>query len=143
MKKRIFTGVESFERIIEGNYFYIDKTLFIKELLENMGAVTLITRPRRFGKTLNMSMLNHFFNVNMDSRPLFDGLKIMEHKDIVEKHLNKYPVVSITLKDVEESSFKNSIECFRELVSEIFEENLYLYESDKLNPHCRVFPELT
>ena len=61
MKKQILTGAESFEKIIEGNYFYIDKTLFIKELLDNKGEVTLITRPRRFGKTLNLSMLRHFF----------------------------------------------------------------------------------
>ena len=57
MKKQILVGVDSFEKIMEGNFFYVDKTLFIKELLENMGAVTLITRPRRFGKTMNMSML--------------------------------------------------------------------------------------
>ena len=104
MKKRILTGEEHFDKIIEGNNFYIDKTLFIKELLENMGTVTLITRPRRFGKTLNMSMLAHFFDMNRDSRSLFDGLKIMEHSDIVEKNLNKYQVVSLTLKNVELST---------------------------------------
>jgi len=65
MKKPILTGEESFEKIIEGNYFYIDKTLFIKELLENKGTVTLITRPRRFGKTLNMSMLYKYFDVTI------------------------------------------------------------------------------
>ena len=107
MKKQILTGEESFEKIINGNYFYIDKTLFIKELLENMGTVTLITRPRRFGKTLNLSTLEHFFDVNLDGRPLFDGLKIMEHKEIVEKYMNKYPVISLTLKDVEEDNWKN------------------------------------
>ena len=61
MKKQILTGVESFEKIIKGNYFYVDKTLFIKEFLENRGEVTLITRPRRFGKTMNMNMLERFF----------------------------------------------------------------------------------
>ena len=73
MKKQILIGEDSFEKIVEGNYFYVDKTLFIKELLENRGAVTLITRPRRFGKTLNMSMLRYFFDVNMDGKVLFDG----------------------------------------------------------------------
>jgi len=133
MKKQILIGEESFERIIDDNYFYIDKTLFIKELLENRGAVTLITRPRRFGKTLNMSMLRHFFDINMDSKALFDGLKIMEHKDIIEKHLNKYPVVFLTLKNVDFDTFKKSIEKIKHLVSGICQQNMYLYESDRLN----------
>ena len=115
MKKRILTGEESFEKIIEGNYFYIDKTYFIKELLENMGTVTLITRPRRFGKTLNMDMLRRFFDVSKDSKSLFDGLKIMEHTDIVEKYMNQYPVVSLSLKDVEEITYKDAIENIREI----------------------------
>jgi len=135
MKKQILIGADSFEEIVGGNFFYVDKTLFIKELLENRGKVTLITRPRRFGKTLNISMLRHFFDVNMDSKALFDGLKIMEQKDIVEKHLNKYPVVSLTLKDVEEDTYESSIENIRDLISVIFQENLYLYESERLNEY--------
>ena len=133
MKKQILTGAESFEEIIEGDYFYIDKTLFIKELLENRGTVTLITRPRRFGKTLNMSMLAHIFDISRDSKALFDGLKIMEHSDIVEKYLNKFPVVSISLKDVEEKTYESAIENIRNLVSSIFQENLYLCEGYCLN----------
>ena len=133
MKKQILIGAESFEKIIGGNYFYVDKTMFIKELLENRGEVTLITRPRRFGKTLNMSMLDCFFDLNKDSKAFFDGLKIMEHKDFVEKHLNKYPIISLTLKNVEEETYENSIENIRNLVSGIYQENLYLYESGRLN----------
>ena len=133
MKKKILRGAESFEKIIKGNYFYIDKTMFIKELLENKGEVTLITRPRRFGKTMNLSMLKHFFDIRSDSRSLFEGLQIMEHTDVVEEHLNKYPVVSLTLKNVELATCKDSIEKIRELVSDIFQENLYVYESDSLN----------
>jgi hypothetical protein len=133
MKKQILIGEESFEKIIEGDFFYIDKTLFIKELLENRGTVTLVTRPRRFGKTLNMSMLKCFFDINMDNKALFDGLKIMEHKYIVEKRLNKYPVVFLTLKNVEEDTYKDAIENISELVSGIFRKNRYLYESDRLD----------
>ena len=141
MKKQILTGAESFEELVEGDYFYVDKTLFIKELLENRGKVTLITRPRRFGKTMNMSMLRSFFDVerptptftSMDSVALFNGLKIMEHKDIVEKHMNKYPVVFLTLKNVEFATYENSIKKIGALVSELFQENLYLCEDDKLN----------
>ena len=133
MKKQILIGEDSFEKIVGGNYFYVDKTLFIKELLENRGAVTLITRPRRFGKTLNMSMLRYFFDVNMDSEALFEGLQIMKHKDIVEKHLNRYPVIFLTLKDVDGKTYDRSIEHISGLISGIFQEKLYLYESDKLN----------
>jgi len=131
--KQILIGEESFEKIREGDFFYIDKTLFIKELLENRGAVTLITRPRRFGKTLNMSMLRYFFDINMDSKVLFEGLKIMEHKDIVEKHLNKYPVVFLTLKNVVLPTYKSSIERIKSLISGICRQNMYLYESDRLD----------
>ena len=109
MKKQILIGEDLFEKIVEGNFFYIDKTLFIKELLENRGEATLITRPRRFGKTLNMSMLRDFFDVTKDSKALFDGLKIMEHKDIVEKHLNKYPVIFLTLKGVDENTIDDML----------------------------------
>ncbi|MCL2072813.1 MAG: ATP-binding protein [Marinilabiliaceae bacterium] len=133
MRKPILTGAESFEKIIEGNYFYIDKTLFIKELLENKGDVTLITRPRRFGKTLNMSMLQHFFDMNKDGKSLFGGLKIMEYKDIVENHLNKYPVVSFTLKNVNFSTYEQSIEKIKSIVSSIYQEKLYLFERNGLN----------
>ena len=133
MKKQILIGEESFEKIREGDFFYIDKTLFIKEFLENRGTVTLITRPRRFGKTLNMSMLRHFFDANMDSKSLFDGLKIMEHKGIVEKYLNKYPVVFLTLKEIEEDTYKDAIGNIRDLVSGVYRQNRYLYESDRLD----------
>jgi len=133
MKKQILTGADSFEKIIEGNFFYIDKTLFIKELLENRGEVTLITRPRRFGKTLNMSMLRSFFDINRDSKCFFDGLKIMEHSDVVEKYMNKYPVVFLTLKNVELATYNDSLQKIKGLISAVYQENLYLCEGDKLN----------
>ena len=79
-----------------------------------------------------MSMLEYFFDVSKDSKSLFDGLKIMEHTDIVEKHLNKYPVISLTLKNVELDTYTESLEKIRELISDIFHENMYLYESDSL-----------
>ena len=133
MKKQIFIGTDSFDKIIEDDCFYVDKTLFIKELLEAKGAVTVITRPRRFGKTMNMNMLKHFFDVNRDSKDLFAGLKIMAFQDIVEKYLNKYPVIFLTLKDVKDNTFQDSIAMIRSLVSEIYQEHLYMYESDRLN----------
>ena len=82
MKKPILIGAEFFEEIREGDYFYVDKTLFIKELFENKGKVTLIIRPRRFGKTLNITMLRSFFDINRDSKGFFEGLGIAEYKSI-------------------------------------------------------------
>ena len=133
MKKRILIGAESFEDIIAGDYFYVDKTPFINELLDNRGKTTLITRPRRFGKTLNMSMLEYFFDINMDSASLFDGLKIMEKSDIINRYMNKYPVVSLTLKNVELDSYKNSITRLKSIVSLIYRQNRYLCESGALD----------
>ncbi|MCL2158255.1 MAG: ATP-binding protein [Oscillospiraceae bacterium] len=133
MNKQILTGAESFQEIIEGDYFYVDKTLFIKELLENRGKVTLITRPRRFGKTMNMSMLESFFDAGANGRALFEGLKIMDYKQIVDKHLNMYPVVFLSLKDLEESAYEDFVVHIRELISDIYRHFRYLFESDRLN----------
>ena len=133
MKKQILVGADSFEKIIEGNFFYVDKTLFIKELLENRGEVTLITRPRRFGKTMNMRMLESFFDISRDSKALFDGLKIMEHEDIVEKYLNKYPVIFLSLKNDELVTYENPIKRIKALVSAVFQQHLYLCEGGRLD----------
>ena len=133
MKKQILLGTDSFEKIREGNYFYIDKSMFIKELLENRGEVTLITRPRRFGKTLNMSMLKSFFDIGKDSEALFEGLAIAGYQDICDKHRNKYPVVSLTLKNVELDTYRDAIARIKTLVSAIFEQNLSIYESGSLS----------
>ena len=133
MKKQILIGAESFEKIIEGSYFYIDKTLFIKELLENRGDVTLITRPRRFGKTMNLDMLRSFFDITRDSKAFFKGLKIEEHQDIIEKHQNKYPVIFLTLKNISGNNFDNAIMSMNTLISFLYRQHKYLYESDLLD----------
>ncbi|MCL2046559.1 MAG: ATP-binding protein [Oscillospiraceae bacterium] len=133
MKKQIIIGVESFEKMRENDYFYIDKTLFIRELLEKRGEVTLITRPRRFGKTLNMSMLRSFFDINKNSKSLFDGLEISKYIEICEKHQNQYPVISFTLKNVEERTYENALHSISNLVSTIFQDSMYLLESSFLN----------
>ena len=92
-------GVQQFDRIRERGSFYVDKTGFIKEWWESGSDVTLIMRPRRFGKTLNMSMLRYFFEIGSDSS-LFDGLIISREKELCEKYQGKFPVISITLKGV-------------------------------------------
>ena len=98
-EKALPIGVESFEKIIKDNYYYVDKTGLIADLLISRAEVTLFIRPRRFGKSLNMSMLKNFFDLKTDKN-LFEGLKISENKDMCDKYLGKYPVISVTLKDV-------------------------------------------
>lgn len=95
-------GIDSFEKIRRNNFYYIDKTKLIEQLVETGGEVTLFTRPRRFGKTLNMSMLKSFFEVGTDES-LFDGLYISGNKELCDKYMGKYPVIfchSRVLKDV-------------------------------------------
>ncbi|MCD8216426.1 MAG: ATP-binding protein [Clostridiales bacterium] len=103
-RKRLPKGIENFEDIIRGNYYYADKTMLVRDILEDGAAVTLFTRPRRFGKSLNMSMLKSFFEIGTDAQ-LFDGLKISGEKELCGRHLGKYPVVSISLKAVEGLDF--------------------------------------
>ncbi|MCD7709095.1 MAG: AAA family ATPase, partial [Clostridiales bacterium] len=99
-RQKLPVGIDDFEKLRQGNFYYVDKTGLIRDLLGNCGEVNLFTRPRRFGKTLNMSMLQCFFEVGRDAS-LFDGLKIAKEKELCEKHMGQYPVVFISLKTVE------------------------------------------
>lgn len=93
-KKRLPVGLENFEPIINDDYYYVDKTGLISELIRNGGMVNLFTRPRRFGKTLNMSMLEHFFSIERD-QSIFEGLEILRDTKLCEAYMGKYPVISI------------------------------------------------
>ena len=103
-KRKLPIGIENFEKIRTEGFYYIDKTRLIKELLQNWGEVNLFTRPRRFGKSLNMSMLKSFFEIGCDSA-LFDGLEISTEKELCEKYMGKFPVISISLKSVSGAEF--------------------------------------
>lgn len=105
--KALPIGIESFEKIRKEKYYYVDKTGLISDLMENRAEVTLFTRPRRFGKSLNMSMLKAFFDIESDSS-LFTGLNISQAKELCDAHQGKYPVVSITLKDVTGSNLEEA-----------------------------------
>ncbi|MCI8784184.1 AAA family ATPase, partial [Lachnospiraceae bacterium 48-21] len=89
-KKKLPIGIDNFEKLCTEDFYYIDKTGFIKELLDNWGEVNLFTRPRRFGKTLNMSMLEHFFSLNGD-KSIFEGLEISKETAVCEEYMGKYP----------------------------------------------------
>ena len=108
-------GIDGFEKIRTNDFYYVDKTLFIKELLQNWGEVNLFTRPRRFGMTLNMSMLKCFFEVGTDPA-MFEGLKIMQEKELCEKYMGKFPVISISLKGVDGRSFESASAALRTII---------------------------
>ena len=112
-------GVENFEDLRRNGYYFVDKTLFIKELLDMKGKVNLFTRPRRFGKTLNMSMLRYFFEEGKtDNTELFRELKIMDAGEEYLAHMGKYPVISITLKSMKQYSYESAFEMLKEVVGE-------------------------
>ena len=129
-KKKLPVGIESFEKIRTQDFYYVDKTVMIRDLIQRWGEVNLFTRPRRFGKSLNMSMLKAFFEIG-GNRALFDGLKISEEKEICEEYMGKFPVISISLKDVEGSDYDVARTL---LCSVIGNEALRFYELLKSSP---------
>ena len=110
-------GIDNFEKVVKGGYYFVDKTLFIKELLDMKGEVNLFTRPRRFGKTLNMSMLRYFFEEGKtDNTELFREFKIMDAGEEYLAHMGKYPVISITLKSMKQYSYDLAFEMLKKAV---------------------------
>ena len=110
-------GIENFEKIRRDGFYYVDKTGLIEQLLNNWGEVNLFTRPRRFGKTLNMSMLKCFFEIGTD-QSLFEGLYISKNKDLCDAYMGKYPVISISLKGVNADSYENARSLLKRIVME-------------------------
>lgn len=131
MRKKIPVGIENFEDFRKENFYFVDKTMFIADLLYNWGKVNLFTRPRRFGKSLNMSMLKSFFEVGTD-KTLFDGLKITQEKELCEKYMGKFPVVSLTMKDVDGLDFESAKEQLQMLIGTQAERFDFLSASDRL-----------
>ncbi|MCD8119937.1 MAG: ATP-binding protein [Lachnospiraceae bacterium] len=107
LRKMIPTGIEDFAEIRTGNYYYVDKTSMIRDLLRALGKVNLFTRPRRFGKSLNMSMLKYFFEIGTDPT-LFDGLEISKDTNLCEEYLGQYPVIFVSLKDIEGATYTSA-----------------------------------
>ena len=131
MKTKLPMGIENFREIRRQKFYYVDKTALIRELLENWGKVNLFTRPRRFGKTLNMSMLKCFFEIGSDSA-LFDGLEISKETQLCEEYLGKFPVISITLKGATGRTFDEAKSMLRRLIGKEAQRFQVLMQSDKL-----------
>mgnify|MGYP002521129156 FL=1 len=125
-------GIDSFEKIRKYDFYYIDKTKLIEQILKNWSEVSLFTRPRRFGKTLNMSMLRSFFEIGTD-KSLFDGLYISQNKELCEEHMGKYPVIFLSLKSVEGLKFADARYRIIELIGREAQRFEFLAESDKLS----------
>ena len=128
-------GVSDFKMLrVKDNYF-IDKSLYIKHIIDNQSSVALITRPRRFGKTLNMSMLRYYFDCNVhNNKELFKGLKILEEEEKYTSKLGYYPVIYITLKDVNDENYENMLLCLKTAVMNMYQEHRYLLDSEKVYP---------
>lgn len=132
MKRRLPIGISDFKKVIEGNYAYADKTLFIQEILDKGTDVALITRFRRFGKTLNLSMLRYFFEKSEeDRRPLFHNLKIWK-ETTYHQFQGQFPVIFLTLKDIKHASWQETLHSFRAIIASEFERHKYLLQEDCL-----------
>ncbi len=131
MKTRLPMGIESFKEIRRQKFYYVDKTALIRELLENWGKVTLFTRPRRFGKTLNMSLLKCFFEIGSD-KALFDGLEISQETQLCEEYQGKFPVISITLKGATGRTFDEAKSMLRNIIGTEAMRFQFLMQSENL-----------
>ena len=132
-RKKLPVGIENFEEFFTEDFYYVDKTMFIAELLQNWGKVNLFTRPRRFGKSLNMSMLKCFFEIGCD-QTLFHGLKIEQEKRLCEEYMGRFPVISISLKSVDGPNFKTAAAALRTVIGNEARRFSWLSESNQLEP---------
>ena len=132
MRKKLPVGIENFEEFSKEDFYYVDKTMFLAELLQNWGKVNLFTRPRRFGKTLNMSMLKCFFEIGTD-KSLFDGLRIAENKELCAEYQGQFPVIFISLKSVDGLTFASAAAALRTVIGREASRLQFLRDSDKLS----------
>ena len=137
MKKlNIPVGISDFAKIRDRKYYYVDKTNLIAELLEEETAeVTLITRPRRFGKTMAMSMLSHFFDIHKDSKAMFQGLKIAENTELCDEWMNQWPVLFISFRRVDGLNFESAFGMLQETITDIYGDHLYLLDSPRISSY--------
>lgn len=131
---KIPVGVSDFGEIRKNDYYYIDKSALISDLLKKAGTkVTLITRPRRFGKTLGMSMLEHFFDIRKDSKKVFEGLEIVKQTKLCEEWMNQYPTIFVSFRQVDGLDFVGAYGMLKMVISDLFKEHLYLLDSENVS----------
>ena len=137
-------GISDFEKIRNAGYYYVDKSGLIKELLKTESTeVTLITRPRRFGKTLAMSMLADFFDIRKDSRSRFHGLNIEKDTDLCQKWMNQWPVVFLTFKDIDGTTFNHAFALMKFILAQLCIEHSYLEKSNDVSEdYKKIFSRL-
>ena len=134
-------GIDNFEMLITRGYYFVDKTLLIKDLLDNKASVNLFTRPRRFGKTLNMSMLQYFFEDERDKKTgekkdnsyLFNGMNIMNESEEYTSHMGKYPVINLSLKSAKQPTYELAYSCLKEKIIDEFDRHRYILNSEMSN----------
>ncbi len=141
-KKTIKKGSSDFKTIIEDDGYFVDKTMFIKDFLDDSSYTLLIPRPKRFGKTLNLSMIEYFFDIQKsDSAKLFSEFEISKNIEFCKKHQNKYPVINITLKDIDETSWDDCFESFKTVISKLYKKHDYLLLSEEIDRDEKILIE--
>ena len=149
--KKIGIGYENYKRFIDENMYYVDKTLLIRDVVEKGGEVTLFTRPRRFGKTLALSMLRTFFEKEydtegnaVDNRRYFEGKRIMEAPEEILSMIGRYPVIKLSLKSAKQPDYREAALQLRDEIASEFDRHIYLQDSDKLTKEeAQKFKELS
>ena len=136
MALNIPVGISNFTEIRQNNYYYVDKTNLIYELLQSPGTeVTMITRPRRFGKTLAMSMLESFFDIRKASKVLFEGLDIMSHQSLCGEWMNKWPVIFVSFRQIDGLDFESACAMLSSVIAELFNEHLYVLDDERITEY--------
>ncbi|MBR4318711.1 MAG: AAA family ATPase, partial [Oscillospiraceae bacterium] len=132
-QKEFPIGIEDFKTLIDNNYYFVDKTLFLKELIHNIGKVNLFTRPRRFGKTLNLSMIQYYFEKQeTDNTYLFKGLKISHAGERYQKYMGQYPVITLSFKGMKKDTYEEAIAQFRWMMSQECQRHMEILQSGKV-----------
>ena len=147
--KALPVGYDDFSEVIEKNLYYVDKTFMIRDLIKQGAKVNLFTRPRRFGKTLNMSMLQYFFEdgwdiagKKMEYRHLFDGLEIASCGEEYMKHQGQYPVIFLTLKGAKQDTWEESFDAIKKQLASEYDRHAYILENDRLERYKNLFERI-
>ena len=132
--EKIKIGISDFAKLRTKSFYYVDKTEFLYDIVENGNEVNLFTRPRRFGKTLTMSMMENFFSITKDSHKLFEGLNIMNHPEFCDEYMNKYPVIFVSFKDAYGLNFDEAYAKFTRIIAETCYDISEIVDNEKINP---------